>query len=263
MWIVCCGMPRSGSTVQYLLTKDIVENTGTGKAVGFVNNQVFDDIYQENNFKYERIVIKTHRAFPSVLSLFDRKEAVAIYVYRDMRDVVLSRIHKKNKNRFNYENVDRFVHLNIKSYLQWLSVSPVLISRYEEMVEDLEREALRIANILGVEITKSFASKLAGKYSLEKQKKRIASIDYEGKNVKRKKSGVYVDLETQLHNNHIRSGKSGQWEYELTPQQIAFIEEHAYDWLVSLNYPISQSWIKRKYAVLSSKNKKYSRIKAI
>ena len=90
---------------------------------------------------------------------------------------------------------------------------------------------------------------------MEEQKKRIAKIDYLAGNTIKKKSGAYVDQETLLHNNHIRSGKSEQWKTGLAPLEVAFIEEHAYEWLVTLNYPISQNWLKRKYSVIVNKKK--------
>ena len=34
-WIICCGMVRSGSTLQYQIVKDIVESKDIGKGLGF------------------------------------------------------------------------------------------------------------------------------------------------------------------------------------------------------------------------------------
>ena len=36
MWIFCCGMERSGSTVQFQISAQLVEDAGLGKRVEWV-----------------------------------------------------------------------------------------------------------------------------------------------------------------------------------------------------------------------------------
>lgn len=244
MWIFCCGMHQSGSTVQYLLTKEIVESNGKGKAIGFLGKRQFGELYHQYGHQYENIVIKSHRFVPDAIPLFEKGEARAIYVYRDLRDTIVSAINKNNC-KFNYFNISNSIKNKLKQYYQWQSVNHILVSRYEDMITDLQEEARRIGQHLGIDVSEDFASELAQKYSLEQQKKRIASFDYEKYGVKFKPN-VYYDPETQLHNNHINSGKFEQWKTELSPLQVAFIEARAYDWLIAHGYPISQSWLKRK-----------------
>jgi len=258
MWIFCCGMPRSGSTVQYLLTKEIVENQGVAKIIGFVRKKEFADLYQESFAQYKYIIVKSHRYIPQALPLFESGQAKAVYTYRDMRDVVLSRIKKRSMD-FGYDVALRIVRLNLNSYHQWQRVSPILVSRYEEMITDLKQEALRIASFLEIEISDDFAVGLAQKYSLAEQIKRIANIDAQGKNTRQTKIGAYYDQEMQLHSDHIRSGKSEQWKTEMSPMQIAFIEGRAYKWLLEHNYPISQSWLKRNISVFMNMLKVYKK----
>lgn len=254
MWIFCGGMHRAGSTVQYLLTKEIVEYSGTGKALGYVKKQVFPEIYQKNQSQYKNIVVKSHRVFPDIVKLFECSEAVAVYVYRDLRDTVVSKI-KKSEDSFQYSQVLKRIQLNLRSYYQWQQVSPILVSRYEEMVNNLEQEAIRISNFLGLEISSEFAANLANKYSINEQKKRISNIRNNSTNIKETKSGSIVDQETLLHDNHIHSGASEQWKSELTPIQVAFIEDQACEWLIAHDYPISQSWLKRKAATILSRRR--------
>ncbi len=249
MWIICCGMPRSGSTVQYQLTKEIVENNGNGKAIGFVRKSEYKELYHKYNGQCKNIVIKSHRFIPDAVPLFEEGNAKAIYVYRDIRDAVLSRIKKRNIT-FKCSEALELVQLNLGTYYQWQYVSPILISKYEDMVADLKSEALRIGQHLEIEVSEEYASELERKYSIEQQKKRIASFNYEIKGVKQKRWNAHYDKETQLHSNHIRSGKTEQWKTDLSSMQVALIEERAYDWLMAQGYLVSQSWLKRKSSAI-------------
>ena len=247
MWIFCCGMPRSGSTVQYQLTKEIVETQLKGKALGHVSLGKFDKMYHQYHTKNEYVVLKCHGFPPAARQLFAKGEGKAIYVYRDIRDVVVSKL---NKRQFNFEkvNVSHLLKKNLRRYYQWQSVDDILVSKYEEMIEDLQREAIRIGDYLGLHLTEQFVEQLAQKYSMEKQKQRIANFDYQNYGIETK-VGVYYDPESLLHDNHIYSGKSEQWKSELSSLQVAFIEAKAGDWLVDRGYHLSQGWLKRTYSI--------------
>ena len=60
MWIFCCGMRRSGSTLQYQLTARIVEEEGIGKRVEWVKPADFP-VLREKYKDYEGLkVFKSH-----------------------------------------------------------------------------------------------------------------------------------------------------------------------------------------------------------
>ena len=247
MWIFCCGMPRSGSTLQYQLTKEIVESNNVGKGLGWVEPEQFPNL-QTNYMNDNRLlVIKCHSYINGAQDLISRGEAKAIYVYRDLRDVIVS-IMNKNKTSFRHVMQSGFIHSILQEYDNWNKLNDIFVAKYENMIKDLAQETLKIAKYIGVDLDKSSAVKIAGKYTIEQQVKRIQSFDYNTYGVRSGKNNYDPDF--LLHDSHIFSGNTKQWIKMLSPFEIGLIEDIAYDWLLDKNYSISQALITRKASAL-------------
>jgi hypothetical protein len=247
MWVFCCGMRRSGSTVQYQLTAEIVESRGVGRRLGYLRPQQFLQTYEEHQSKDEFLVVKSHAYIEDATELFSSGKAKAIYVYRDIRDVVVSVMVKGNRS-FWRVILSGFVDKILEQYSRWSQVEDILISRYETMVTDLKGEALRIADFLDIDLDEFSARQIAEKYSIDRQMKRIRSSDFENHAVQigQRRSTMYDPI-SLLHNDHIYSGEAGQWRAALSPFQTGVVEYLAYDWLVGMGYPISQKWVKQRF----------------
>lgn len=247
MWVFCCGMRRAGSTLQYQLTAEIIESQGVGRPLGWVRPQQIPQLQADYGAKEGFLVVKCHSYIEEATELFSRGEAKAIYVYRDIRDVVVSGMNK-NKKSFWQVISSGFIRMILKEYYKWNSVDDILVSKYETMVADLRQEVLRIADYLGVNLDDSLVDRLSEKYAVDKQKRRIQSFDYESHGVRDGRS-VYDPI-SLLHRDHIHSGKSEQWKTALSHFQVGLLENMAYDWLVDRDYPISQNWVNRKAAAI-------------
>lgn len=247
MWVFCCGMRRAGSTLQYQLTKEIVESKKVGSGLGWVEPHQFTQLYSSCRNEEGFFVVKSHRYIEKATELFSKEEAKAIYVYRDIRDVVVSMMNQSNKS-FARVMLSRFVDLILDEHYKWTSVGDILVSKYETMVTDLGRESLRIADYLGVDLDESAANLVAEKYTSGRQVQRIRSFNY-GNLVTRSVAAAY-DPASLLHANHIHSGKSEQWRTTLSRFQVGLIENIAYDWLIDRGYPTSQDWTIRKVAAI-------------
>ena len=245
-------MKRAGSTVQYQLTTEIVERSGVGKRIGFIKPNEFEhtfDIYKDDE---GILVAKLHDYDKGIEKLLNRGEAKAIYVYRDLRDVSISFIEKGQRLFWRFILSGEIDNLLIQHRL-WNSLDCILVSRYENMVINLAEETKRIADFLGVELDDDSAEQIAANYSLDRQKQRIESFDYQNKGfttgVKKK---IKVDPYSLLHENHINSGQVGHWKTTLTPIQIGMIEYLGYDWLHEMGYQISQNWVKQEFVPISN-----------
>lgn len=245
MWIFCCGMRRAGSTLQYQLTSDIVESKGIGKAMGWITPQQFSQMEAKHATKEGYLVVKCHSYIEEAAELLSRRRAKAVYVYRDVRDVVVSAM-KKNRKPFWHLVLSGFVEMVLDEYSQWTDVDNILVSRYETMVLDLREEVLRVAGHLGVGLGTSLADELSDRYTLDKQRQRIRAIDYKNQDLG-EEADLY-DPASLLHRNHIHSGQSGQWRTELSRFQVALLEYIAYDWLIDRGYSVSQTWANRRVA---------------
>ena len=239
MIVFCCGMPRTGSTLQYLLTKEIVESCKNGRVMGFVNdNETFLERLQCIDVEREVVAIKCHRYLAAFDEVFVRGHGKAVFVYRDIRDALVSRLNHLDID-FDYKIARSFIVSSLKFYDAWTATPNVHVTSYEAMTADVMSEAVSIGGHLGIAIPNELAAALADKYGIDQQRQRIQEFDYAREGV-RTNTSVY-DPETQLHQNHIHSGASEQWRSSLTEEQVRFVESLAGEWLTERGYRVSNA----------------------
>ncbi len=244
MLVICCGMKRSGSTLQYQLAVSIVERTGKGSGLGGLRGVDCRELIKDNTTG-ELQIVKIHKSshLRGVKEVLESGQAKGLYVYRDLRDVAVSLM---NLRKIHFEELIRRNEIvdNLRAYYEFTSFDGVMISRYETMTENLSSEVLRIATHLNIELSPAEAESIAQEYSLSKQKARIEQS--------KQKAGVgrkERDSKTLLHQNHINSGKSRQWAERLHAIQIGYLENLSAQWLINHKYSLSQPF----YIRLASK----------
>jgi len=170
--INCNGMYRSGSTLIYIICKKI--------------------------FEYENIkgsVFKKHESLAIGL--------LNIYTYRDIRDVLVSLIHKDGftLDSFNIHglNIIDFTKKLIR-FDKFIENNPrVLRIKYEGCVLDQEEKLVNfLYKIIGAPNTHS--NRIIEEVKMGNLKKIVRDPDYK------------FEESTQLHKNHIKDGKIGKWE---------------------------------------------------
>lgn len=238
MLIIAAGMTRAGSTVQYQIVCELIESLGLGMTIGWVDlltKEFLENLENVLSIKDKFLIIKSHQYSPPVETLIKIGKAKVIYVYRDLRDVSLS-LTKTFVNSF--DEAISWSNNQLENYYLWTAIDEIMVSRYENMVADLYNEVLRIANYLEIKVTNSLAREIASKFELNRQKQRIKEFDYEHDGLKGSGEDMY-DPVSQLHKNHINSGKWGQWKKSLSKEQIKLIESLAFSWFVDREYPLS------------------------
>ncbi|MGB3240568.1 MAG: sulfotransferase domain-containing protein, partial [Geitlerinemataceae cyanobacterium] len=242
MLVICCGMLRSGSTLQYQLAVAILEKTGRGSGLGDPRNVDCLELANANPSGMMQ-VLKVHKFqhLQHVEAAIDRRQAKCLYTYRDVRDVAVSLMNMRN---IGFEELifrNQEVQQSLSDFQAWTSFDDVLISRYEEMVSDIPQEVLRIAKHLNIELSTEDAIAIAENHSLDKQKQRIQQWkqgdDFNPRN---------HEAKSLLHHNHINSGRSQQWCETLTPIQIAYLESLTGTWLRDRGYSLSQPFLIQK-----------------
>ena len=142
MWIFCCGMRRSGSTLQYQITAHLVESAGRGNRVDWVKPSEFPELARQNANVEGWKVFKNHVCTKAMAEEFHRQNALGVYCYRDPRDVVVSSLQKWN---FSFDDLWRsgLLQKDLENYKKWTRLPGVLVSKYEEMIRDLPTEVLK------------------------------------------------------------------------------------------------------------------------
>ncbi|MEA5469175.1 sulfotransferase domain-containing protein [Spirulina sp. 06S082] len=232
MIVFCCGLMRSGSTLQYKLTQTLVEKVGKGSGLGWLpsvpnKEDLFHRATESDRDNY--YIVKIHGYSPDFGDLIRQNKGKAIYVYRDLRDVVTSFMSWR-KCSFDAVIREQWLEKVMRDSKKWESLETIYISKYEVLMQNLEKEVLGIAEHLGISISNDLAKEVAEQCSIDRQKKKTELMQS-----KQQK----IDSQNILHQNHISSGKSQRWLQELSASEIAYIEQKTAPWLLAHNYDLA------------------------
>jgi hypothetical protein len=240
MWVFCCGMQRSGSTLQYNIAKDMVEALNIGEGLGYIEAQEFAPFSRKYLDAGKYYIIKSHAFIPEYQTLCKSNQALALYTYRDMRDVILS-LMRINSTPFYKVLLGGAVQEMIQNDALWSSTNGTLRSKYEEFVNDLEGEAIRVARHLNITINKNLVDQIIQNNSMDAQKTKIGGFNWENSE-EDSRTAAYMPG-TLLHSNHIQSGKIAEWKTAFSSGQIILIELLTYQWLAKNGYEVSHPQI--------------------
>jgi Sulfotransferase domain len=235
-------MPRSGSTLQFQLTAHLVEHAGLGTRVEWVKAEAFPQLRETYAERGGWKVFKTHVCTAAVRAEFEAENAKGVYVFRDIRDVVVSRMRKRDEP-FARLWERKFVDLVLTGFDRWTSLPAVLVSRYDEMVADVAGEVERIATHLGIAVGRDECEKVASEYTVARQRERIRDAEAGGR--LQRSAHAHYDPVSNLHVDHIRSGQSGEWKSVLAREELAMVEDRAKQWLAANGYALSLSALQR------------------
>lgn len=234
MWILCCGMKRSGSTLQYQITAQLAENKLGAKRFAWVPEEEFVPESAGDGVH----VYKCHKCVPQVSKLFDSPDTVGVYTFRDIREVCASWI-RKNKSTFQRLWELDFIGECLQNYADFTSKPRMLLTRYEEMYHDIAHEVRRISQHLGLDVSETEVDQLHQQFSLESQRSRMREIA-EGQHDAFQYGKQLIDSRELLHADHITQGEIESWRRFFKPHEIALIEHVTADWLTANKYEIAK-----------------------
>lgn len=163
----------------------------------------------------------------------------ALYLVRDVRDVILSEFAYTTDLEFFNGNLDQFIETFLCSKINpfgpwqkhvssWLD-SPIggtenlLVVRYDQLRKNPVEGFTRIAKFLGVNHDQALIQRAIEHNTLDKMKE------------KERKAPQRVSVK----GNFVRSGSVQGWRAKLTPEQIRVIEQHAGSVLQRIGFPLS------------------------
>lgn len=237
MWIFCCGMQRSGSTLQFQLTAQLVETAGLGKRVEWVKPERFSKLRKQLAAEPSWKVFKIHVCTDKMAKEFYRDNAIGVYTYRDLRDVFVSTMRKYERS-FDDLFASDFLDDCLEQYRRWTTLPHVLTAKYEEMISNLPAEVERLASHLGITLRAEVYRQIADEHSLARQKERIDETIKHGDLREGVVKGMFYNPVTNLHTNHIHEGAIGGWKEVLSREQARCIEAKAADWLIAHGYEL-------------------------
>lgn len=256
MYVICAGMLRSCSTWQYMVVSDLVEQVRKGTRHGFVDVEQYRSIKAEQQelehispaYRNKWRVIKVHEEHEEFARDLEAGRALAVYSYRDLRDVTFSLMRLRQisfeEAVFEYKTLEAI----IRSHAFWMSQPNTLVQQYEILVNAPEDSIQKISRHLRIPLQTGACSSLALQYSLDANRQRTqvlaARLEADGLDLLDPVNRESHDEESCLHWNHIWEGRVGIWRQLATEKQCADFARVIGPWLVEHGYERENSWKK-------------------
>ena len=244
MDVFCVGMYRSGSTWQYDVVSHLLEKHRGGRRLGFVTGAQYAELPQGSNLNWR--VLKAHDAHPAFAAALAEKRALAIYSFRDLRDVAYSLMHKYGAAFAKVIEQQHRLHVCLDNDAFWTAQPRTLEQRYEEIVARPVTAVADLAEHLGIELADGEAAALAEAYSLHANLWRTVELANrlrgEGMDLEDPAHAQHWDGQTLLHWNHIRAGRVGGWRTQATPRELAVLAGICGSWLIARRYEPDLTW---------------------
>ncbi len=228
MLLICAGMMRSGSVVQFQLAGAVVNHLGIGSIVKPRDGDEFDANVNRWAFADEWYVAKLHDYRESIKRGHDHGKVKVVMTVRDPRDIMVSLMN------FRQDTFETMTHApvfpnNLKNHKRWseaIHASNFRCVKYEDMVNFLDLELGFISKLIENPISHKMSGQLAKKYSIKENKLRaIAAYPPSHLNY--------------FSTRHINDGSSGQWETALDEDQIRWVEDVAHDFMETNGYELA------------------------
>jgi hypothetical protein len=240
-------MYRACSTWQYEVVAHLLEHHGGGRRLGYLTGEQYAALVRSDPGNGGRAsgtggrVLKSHEGDRGFARALAQGRAVAVYAYRDVRDVIFSLMHKRG---WTFEQLLRqgMIHQVLANDRFWTRQPSVLVQRYDDLLADPVGGVLGLARHLGIALAGGEAAEIAAAYSLESNRARTEvlrrRLEQAGLDLNEAANSQICDPTTLLHWNHVRSGGSGSWIAHATPRQRVILARLCGRWLQARGYPL-------------------------
>ena len=241
MHVFCAGMYRACSTWQYEVVSHLLDRHRHGEGLGYLTGEQYTAwtsrprILDELNWK----AIKSHEGSPEFAKQLGSGRALALYSFRDLREVVFSLMHKR---RLEFRDLLRqgMLHQLVVNDRFWRTRPGVLGQRYEELVVNPVGGVEEIARFLGITLAAGEANEVASRFSLQANRQRTQEFARQlrsrGVDLDDPANAQLWDNRTLLHWNHLREGQPSSWRERATREERVILDTLFGDWLEEHGY---------------------------
>lgn len=228
MLVVCCGMPRSGSTLQYQIACELIEGVGVGTRPREWPSPIGPSMAAG---PIPIHVAKVHDPDPRLGSL-DPRFVRYVYVYRDVRDAIASHLQKiraAGEPDIAPADIGEVVRARmLEPFAHFTALAGALVSRYEEVISDLPGEVRRIARVMGLEPDPALVERIGAGLDLAAQRRYLEGRSWT--------PDERWDDRTLLHRHHLNDARVGKHRDVLSEDQLRAVERVAGSWLREHGY---------------------------
>jgi len=244
MIVISAGMPKSGSGYIFNLMNDLVISSGGSDVRAIKDKYHLENILRHFNcnvgdlrpatmlkllairLRERPFVIKTHRRPKTFVKILMRLGIIrSVYIYRDLRDVLLSSIdHRDNIDRkkhgrsdlkpLSFNDVFPMLPSLFAVWEKWRRCENALLIKYEDLVKEPVVQMRRIAEHLNLYVKDEEIRRIIQKYD---------------------KNSLDASSKSLLHFN---KGVVARYREELSETQRRLFQEQLGNMLVEMGYPI-------------------------
>ncbi|PZT91817.1 MAG: hypothetical protein DI637_01420 [Citromicrobium sp.] len=235
MLLVCCGMPRSASTLQFNLAWQIVEHAKLGTRVEWRPSSEWEGATDEivklaESSKYH--VVKMHFPPKSIREYAESSDRLHfVYVHRDIRDVIAS---MQIKFAFSITHAISRVRDALETE-HWLQNGPkgkVLVQEYQLLLTDLSAAMEQLSSFVSANLDDAQKAQLLNELGIdsayEKSRQKRVPFEHFRRRIGRLlgMKTVFADEKLMLHPNHVSAhkGEMGIWQTALDQSDVELIE---------------------------------------
>jgi hypothetical protein len=247
MYLICAGMFRSCSTWQYEVACHLIERHRQGERLGYITGDAFVPKAEAAQSESLWAVVKSHDRHGSFTELLTQGQALALYSYRDLRDVVYSIMHKL---RASFEEIVERRGLLEEAVLNdefWTTQPRILCQRYCDIIADPVCAVEQIAAHLDIRLQDGEAVCVAAAYSLEANLQRARALketlERQGIDLADSRNSLINDPHTLVHWNHIRTGCPGVWRFLSNLSERIRLARGGGAWLIARGYEKDYNWV--------------------
>jgi hypothetical protein len=242
-------MYRACSTWQYEVVAHLVEQRLQGERLGYLSAEGYAAADDSSSLIPERgrrgrgrrvwRALKSHEGGRSFARALRSGRALAVYAFRDLRDVVFSLMRKR---AVSFQELLRqgMIHQLLANDTFWKAQPRVLIQRYEDLIVDPVTGVLQIARHLGLALSRGEAVEIADEYSIASNQARINSLLQRlhdaGIDLTNPINRQVCDPTTLLHWNHLGRGSAGPWRNCAGARQRVVLARICGNWLERNGY---------------------------
>ena len=235
--------PRSGSTwLRFTLFEML-----TGRTANF--ESVNTSLRGPGTHRLALPVLPGNGRFLSTHECYRADYRKAIYLVRDIRDVVSSEFWSEKERGVSYERFeDYLVHMlqgrkkygswqdHVRSWIESESAKngTLMLIRYEDMRRDPGKIFAELLEFLGKKVEPDAICSAIANNSLQKMRAKEDALHSMPESLKFPKRPPRLSGEGRF----VRSGRVGGWRENLSDEQVSLIEHHAGSMLLRLGYPL-------------------------
>lgn len=237
-WVFSAGTYRTASTTHYRITRDIVEETNSGIGIGYHTESRLEE-RDESTRRKHIIVCKVFKFLPQHSPFgkrfLEENRLKALCTIRDPRDIIVSMKARSEAQRpdsngtaFDFkQTVTENFPIWLGQLEQWIALGPeiTLTTKYEDFINNLYKEAKRIAAHLSITVDDDLLKTIAKRYTIQAQVD--TKKEYREAVKRAKERGEDPPREDQWLPSvpGIKFGTSGHWRTWLSTGEIAMVNE--------------------------------------